>query len=206
MYKLFVGVLVFFVGVGGVQARSIFHPEYDELDDPGPSAHTISVQTGTFYIKKLGQRLNPGTNYVFEKESDSAIGLEYLFHFNDSHAIGAQLFHVATDYTSTFAGGQYQMETQLVMFTYKGHIRMASWVRPFIHFSGGTAFAKLNEPGTDDFIGLAFGVGGGLYFPFTDHIGLTAEYRYLGGRVVDDADNEIDLESDAIFAGLNIIF
>lgn len=200
--KLLLGLLTLFSFSMTCHALDYQDPYYEH----GEKAHTISFQKANFEINKIEQSVLLNSDYVFEEEAESGYGFEYLFHFDNYHAIGAQYFAFTYNYVSRFSGNPGELDVAMLLFTYKAHTRLTSWWRPFFNLSVGLAAGETSSNSIGSMAGFPYGAGLGFYFPFSKHIGLTTEYRYLGGTLFDSNDAEIDIESEALIGAINIIF
>lgn len=172
-------------------------PNYDE-----GSRNSVSIRTGSQSLGETSQQYFAST-YTFTEKSDSFLGIEYLHHFDSTHAIGADVFRSIHNYTATGVRGE--LEIRSALFTYKAHTGRR-WLHPFLNLAIGVSTAKMSH-NTDIFVGPTYGIGAGLYMPFSKHVGVTVEYRYLDGTLYSaDVDYDLDSSNTQMIGALNFIF
>lgn len=166
--------------------------------------HTMNIQYADYSLDDTAQDVDFGTIFTFNEDESSAFGGEYLYYFSDVNAIGATLLFMSHEYNSGAGSGD--IDHTLLLFSYKAHIPATDWFRPFLNLSVGITAGNVSGAYEGSVAGFAAGGGVGIYMPFNNNIGLTAEYRKLFGTLYDSNDFEFDFDGNAVMGGITIIF
>jgi hypothetical protein len=166
--------------------------------------HTMNIQYASYTLDDTVQDVDFGTIFTFNEDESSAVGGEYLYYFSDVNAIGATVLFMSHEYNSGIGSGD--IDHTMLLFSYKAHAPIADWFRPFLNLSVGITAGDVSGAYEGSVAGFAAGGGIGIYMPFSNHVGLTAEYRKLVGTLYDSADFEFDFGGDMVMGGVTIIF
>lgn len=179
---------LYFAGFLGL--NSYLKADYD--DNHTPVSGTLEFHNGTMMAGALGLRLTPEfdaeAEIAYRKTDVSNLNIEGLGRVDMGGEVGSW---------TAMINGVWNFDTPWV-------------VQPFLTGGVGVTFQSgefddvtgVSYDASDDDVGLAYALGGGLRYPVRDGMAFTGSYRYYGTSDLDFRDTTISYASHEFRLGL----
>lgn len=167
--------------------------------------HYIHVKSGDYSMDSTRQTVFGRTLEITEKDS-SSFAVEYQYKFENNLSIGGEILEAKHSYTDTENGNRGDIYTSMFLFEAKYNIDMTQWLYSFVGVSAGFAVTEFDGPVTGNTAGTALGYSAGLTFRFSNHVGLTFQYKQMDSNTEDSSGNIFDVSGKSLTANVSVFF
>lgn len=167
--------------------------------------HYIHIKSGDYNIDTTRQTVFGRILDITEKDS-SSFAVEYQYKFENNISIGGEVLEAKHRYTDTENGNMGDIYTSMFLFEAKYNIDLTQWLYSFVGLSAGLAVSEFDGPVTGNTVGTALGYSAGLTFRFSNHVGLTFQYKQMDSDTEDSAGNKFDASGRSLTANVSVFF